>query len=135
MTKLSDLKVGDKFRFADDRESTEEVLIDGPRKRGFDGQDEWSYWNANQGYRCSAHDSEVVPIREPEYRPYSDQRAFEPHRDRWLREVAIKRRIRVSMYDNYGFWHDGTQTRINWQQAYEDFVYDDDGTPCGELVE
>jgi hypothetical protein len=81
----------------------------------------------------------IVPIDppappEPQYRPFANAKEFGPHRDRWLKEVAIRREARVSMHDNHGFWHDGTQTRISWQEGYVDFTFED-GSPFGVKVE
>lgn len=128
--KLSDLKVGDKFRWAGESYVYELICI---RVRGRDGATEWAYWNDHTGFLLTATNCNVELITEPpepKYRPFANAEEFKPHRDRWLLENGCTF-CRVLRYEDGGLWL--ASGFFSWYGTLQTLTFDD-GTPCGELV-
>jgi hypothetical protein len=105
-------------------------IIEEATKRG-------SFYLLNWYFPCTS-----LQKVEAEYRPFKDAEEFKPHRDRWLRRVSTSdRELKLSGawrhfgYEDDGIWINSTR-RISWTMLLEDsYKFDDDGSPCGVLVE
>ena len=134
MTKLSDLKVGDKFRFCDDDGVDDLVVREVIASRTYDGDNEVCIWSQEYGFAARPWSDEVIPIREPQYRPYSDLRVL------LLKALAIKGQedhvvvIHATKSNMIISTSDGELVGYNSDDAlrYTEYL---DGTPCGELCE
>lgn len=130
MTKLSDLNVGDKFEF-----SGSSIYIGGPREYFGVMNGQYVFSNVqSSGVTSVEQDLEVIPIREPQYRPFTLE-SFLPHRDKWLRwKDDSEMPMRVQTYNDVGIWPGAAISGQSWQEAFEKLEFED-GTPFGELVE
>jgi hypothetical protein len=72
--KLSNLKVGDKFRIVEFPEEGNCELVATARKRLGYTHGEWAYWSSKIGNLFTCDDLEVELITEPFYKPYTDLR-------------------------------------------------------------
>jgi hypothetical protein len=89
------------------------------------------------GYSSLWQDSEesdfVVPIirkieQPAKYRAFANAEEFKPHRDRWWQVKGNATVYPPGHYKDAGY--DGS----TWQQAFDDFVFDD-GTPFGVKID
>ena len=125
MTKLSDLKVGDKFRFTTLLETME--FVDSRNRDN--GTLEHCYWSGVRGYCSTIHDADVELM--PQYKPYPDLR------------VLVGKTIRNKMNDGVhlvvaavdDIAAIGSVERPMSAEQILDLHTHLDGTPCGELVE
>ena len=71
------------------------------------------------------------------YRPFKDAEEFKPHRDRWIRQKESDSIFRVITYDEDGLFAliEIVVDPFCWEEAFEDFVFDDDGTPFGVRID
>jgi hypothetical protein len=75
----------------------------------------------------------VVPIirkieKPAKCRPFANAEEFKPHRDRWWKVKGADTVYPPGHYKDVGY------NGSTWQQAFNDFVFDD-GTPFGVKVE
>jgi hypothetical protein len=84
----------------------------------------------------------IVPIirkieKPARYRPFKDAEEFKPHRDRWIRQKESDSIFRVITYDEDGLFAliEIVVDPFCWEEAFEDFVFDDDGTPFGVRID
>jgi hypothetical protein len=96
-------------------------------------------------HACGQQWTIIRKIEKPkQYRPFANGAEFEPHRDRWVKIVSEdnnsgcdldgrtgdKQKV-VCHHDRsvclWGGW-------LNYSEAFECFVFDDDGTPFGVEV-
>jgi hypothetical protein len=71
------------------------------------------------------------------YRPFKDAEEFKPHRDRWARQKESDSIFRVITYDKDGLFA-LTEIVVDpfcWEEAFECFMFDDDGTPFGVKID
>jgi hypothetical protein len=72
------------------------------------------------------------PKPEKKYRPFANAAEYMPHRDAWA--ITFNRiQLRITMFDEMGVWHDGTEDRLVWSEVFRDLKFDD-GTPFGVEV-
>jgi len=72
----------------------------------------------------------VEQVPEPaKYRPFASAEEFRPHRDRWLRykHSAVTARVSWVRHDMVEIGKHG----IYWRTLFHDYVFDDNGEPCG----
>ena len=139
-----ELKVGSKCLFADTVKSLKEIVqYDDPGDYVetfyglYDGLDDVRFWGESY---CYTYAYLIDPPAEPKYKPFESvekaMNAIKKHGG-WVKDVEAHRSLLVHAYENndsvnklmVGFsW-------ISLQDLYEIFVFDDDGSPCGELVE
>ncbi len=79
-----------------------------------------------------AFQTQFVRRRLPRYRPFANAAEFEPHRDRWIQQKT-GHRGRVTGYTENCVFH--SDKSVSWDHLFKHCVFDDDGTPCGVLVE
>lgn len=130
--KLSDLKVGDKFRWTNSGSLCELIAFrEYPDAEGVQA----CYWSSTFGFQnCDAIHTVAELITdppEPKYRPFANAKEFEPHRERWLLENGCTF-CRVLRYEDGGLWL--ASGFFSWYGTLQTLTFDD-GTPCGELVE
>ena len=132
MTKLSELKVGDKFRFAISVEQWGNVVV--REYLGFINKSH-AFTLQDIGVGCERNDLEVIPIREPQYKPYSDLTKLlgvgVKHiatGQRQLIVVLAENTIQCVVLDE-----DGDALQLDNNDLYQCYTHLD-GTPCGELV-
>jgi hypothetical protein len=89
--------------------------------------------HVQQNFNCVI----IRKIEKPaKYRPFKDAAEFEPHRDRWVRQKESDSIFRVVTYDEDGLFA-LTEIVVDpfcWEEAFECFVFDDDGTPFGVRI-
>ena len=82
----------------------------------------------------------IEPSAEPKYKPFeSVKKAMEAIKKHggWVKDVADNRTLLVHAYeesDSVNMFMIGFSW-VSLKELYEIFVFDDDGSPCGELVE
>ena len=91
------------------------------------------------GYSSLWQDSEesdfVVPIirkieQPAKYRQFANAEEFKPHRDRWV--LCVDEPMRIVSYGDRGVWFGASGDDLfTWDQAFEEYLFDDDGTPFG----
>jgi hypothetical protein len=71
------------------------------------------------------------------YRPFANAEEFKPHRDRWVRQKESGSIFRGITYDEDGLFAllEIAVDPFCWEEAFEDFVFDDDGTPFGVKID
>jgi hypothetical protein len=71
------------------------------------------------------------------YRPFANAQEFKPHRDRWVRQKESGSIFRGITYDEDGLFAllEIAVDPFCWEEAFEDFVFDDDGTPFGVKID
>jgi hypothetical protein len=76
-------------------------------------------------------------VKPAKYRPFKDAEEFKPHRDRWIRQKESDSIFRVITYDEDGLFAliEIVVDPFCWEEAFEDFVFDDDGTPFGVRID
>jgi len=67
------------------------------------------------------------------YRPFANGEEFKPHRDRWVRRVSDGLVFRCTSYGGGALVGLGNILPI-FADAFQQFVFDDDGTPFGVEV-
>jgi hypothetical protein len=80
----------------------------------------------------------IRKIEKPaKYRPFANAEEFKPHRDRWIRQKESDSIFRVITYDEDGLFAliEIVVDPFCWEEAFEDFVFDDDGTPFGVRID
>ena len=103
--KLSELKVGDKFRFVDS--DTVEELTCEPRIRGMDGMQESVRWSPHAGYRYCFSDEEVTPIPKHEYKvgEWVQCDSIDGIQDRNLSFIRVGQKYKVeSLLEHFGMF-------------------------------
>jgi hypothetical protein len=71
----------------------------------------------------------IRKIEQPaKYRPFANAEEFKPHRDRWWKVKGADTVYPPGHYKDVGY--DGS----TWQQAFDEFVFDD-GTPFGVKID
>jgi hypothetical protein len=71
------------------------------------------------------------------YRPFANAEEFKPHRDRWARQKESDSIFRGITYDEDGLFA-LTEVVVDpfcWEEAFECFLFDDDGTPFGVRID
>jgi|LakMenE18May11ns_1017448.scaffolds.fasta_scaffold9512224_3 hypothetical protein len=98
--------------------------------------------------------AEVYPIirmieKPATYRPFANAEEFKPHRDRWVRVVKKQDERNTNLEDWFGvgsclkimgceesgLWLRVPGGWLTYESAFEDFVFDDDGTPFGVRID
>jgi hypothetical protein len=83
------------------------------------------------------------------YRPFANAEEFKPHRDRWVRVVKKQDERNTNLEDWFGvgsclkimgceesgLWLRVPGGWLTYESAFEDFVFDDDGTPFGVRID
>jgi len=67
------------------------------------------------------------------YRPFANAEEFKPHRDRWVRRISDGLVFRCTSYGGGALVVFGN-TLPSFAEAFQQFVFDDDGTPFGVEV-
>ena len=105
-----------------------QAFVDGKDIEYLDSSKKWEK-ATSLNFNDAPHRYRVKP--EPSWRPFRDAKEFEPHRDRWVREIAFEHELhRIDSYSleiveiNY--------THQSWDIAFERVVFED-GTPFGVL--
>jgi hypothetical protein len=109
---------------------------------GYDGQPE----QYRQDVESSGWVTIIRKIEKPAaYRQFKDAEEFKPHRDRWVRVVKKQDERNTNLEDWFGvgsclkimgceesgLWLRVPGGWLTYESAFEDFVFDDDGTPFG----
>ena len=82
----------------------------------------------------------IEPPAEPKYKPFeSIEKAMDAIKKHggWVKDVEAHRALLVHAYEKNDSGNN-LMVGFSWislQDLYEIFVFDDDGSPCGELVE
>jgi hypothetical protein len=71
--------------------------------------------------------------RPKQYRPFANAEEFKSHRDRWVRRISDGLTFRCSSYGG-GVLVVYANILPTFSEAFEQFVFDDDGTPFGVEV-
>jgi hypothetical protein len=83
------------------------------------------------------------------YRHFANAEEFKPHRDRWVRVVKKQDERNTNLEDWFGvgsclkimgceesgLWLRVPGGWLTYESAFEDFVFDDDGTPFGVRID
>jgi hypothetical protein len=95
------------------------------------------------GYSSLWQDSEesdfVVPIirkieQPAKYRAFANAEEFKPHRDRWV--LCVDEPMRIVSYGDRGVWFGASGDDLfTWYHAFEEYLFDDDGTPFGVKID
>jgi len=128
--KLSDLKAGDKFRTCEDDTVCEFCEC----RTRLDGATDFVTWDAEDGFDIWYVDKEVILIREPQYKPYSDLRLLVGKAIRWKDGGEVRLVIQARVDSCVTVDDDGDTSNYDRDQMLEDTTHLD-GTPCGELME
>lgn len=67
------------------------------------------------------------------YRPFANAEEFKPHRDRWVRRISDGLVFRCTSYGGGALVVLGN-ILPSFAEAFQQFVFDDDGTPFGVEV-
>ena len=80
----------------------------------------------------------IRKIEKPaKYRPFANAEEYKPHRDRWARQKESDSIFRGITYDEDGLFA-LTEVVVDpfcWEEAFECFLFDDDGTPFGVKID
>ena len=79
----------------------------------------------------------IEPPAEPKYRPFSGiEKAFEAIKKHggWVEHKTLVSKLLITGMDDDGCYL-GDADYYSFKVLVQDFVFADDGTPCGELVE
>jgi hypothetical protein len=73
----------------------------------------------------------IRKIEKPkQYRAFANAEEFKPHRDRWV--LCVDEPMRIVSYGDRGVWFGASGDDLfTWDQAFEEYLFDDDGTPFG----
>lgn len=72
---------------------------------------------------------------ERKYRPFANDREFAPHFDRKVCWKSDSRSVgRIVFYNEDEVWVGGSVCGVPFKSAFEQFVFDDDGSPFGVEV-
>ena len=73
----------------------------------------------------------IRKIEQPaKYRAFANAEEFKPHRDRWV--LCVDEPMRIVSYGDRGVWFGASGDDLfTWDQAFEEYLFDDDGTPFG----
>jgi hypothetical protein len=101
-------------------------------------------------YRTAGRVCIIRKIEKPaKYRPFANAEEFKPHRDRWVRVVktqderntdleswfGIASCLKIMGCEESGLWLRVPGGWLTYESAFEDFVFDDDGTPFGVRID
>jgi hypothetical protein len=91
-------------------------------------------------FECKISDSDTVwpiirKIEQPaKYRAFANAEEFKPHRDRWV--LCVDEPMRIVSYGDRGVWFGASGDDLfTWDQAFEEYLFDDDGTPFGVKID
>ena len=141
-----ELRVGSKCIFADSLATLKAcVETENPRIRILEEVEKENYTNRfiwNDTYNCYNMNLAylVEPPVKPKYKPFESvekaMKAITKHSG-WVKDVEAHRALLVHAYEKNDSGNN-LMVGFSWislQDLYEIFVFDDDGSPCGELVE
>jgi hypothetical protein len=77
----------------------------------------------------------IRKIEQPaKYRAFANAEEFKPHRDRWV--LCVDEPMRIVSYGDRGVWFGASGDDLfTWDQAFEEYLFDDDGTPFGVKID
>jgi hypothetical protein len=77
----------------------------------------------------------IRKIEQPaKYRSFANAEEFKPHRDRWV--LCVDEPMRIVSYGDRGVWFGASGDDLfTWDQAFEEYLFDDDGTPFGVRID
>ena len=76
-------------------------------------------------------------VPELKYVPFANAAEFMPHANRWLRYKNNTRNhfVRVDAFDDDSWFLSGVEDDHDYETMLDEYVFADDGTPCGRIVE
>ena len=77
----------------------------------------------------------IRKVEQPaKYREFANAEEFKPHRDRWV--LCVDEPMRIVSYGDRGVWFGASGDDLfTWDQAFEEYLFDDDGTPFGVRID